>query len=111
MSRESNLLARLILGLAVGAIGGLLLAPNSGKETREFIKLKAKNFKEEIDKKLDALDSSSLDDLKESFRHVKDEASAEYQKIAQKVRDLEKEIEKKIKALRKQANKLNSETT
>lgn len=32
-----------ILGTVAGAIGGLLLAPRSGKETRELIKKKAKS--------------------------------------------------------------------
>lgn len=111
MAKESNLLAGLILGLAAGVVGGLLLAPTSGKETRELLKEKATNFKEEIDKKLDSLDKDSLNDLKEKFNHVKDEASEEYKNIAQKVRVLEKEIEDKIASLRKQASGLDSETT
>lgn len=111
MSNDSKLLAGLILGTIAGIATGLLIAPSSGKETRELIKEKAKGFKDEIDKKLDKLNKESLTELKEKFNHVKEEASEEYKKVADKVRILEKEIETKIARLKKQADNLNSDTT
>ena len=41
MSSDSKLLLGLILGAATGAVAGLLLAPASGKETRENLSDKA----------------------------------------------------------------------
>ena len=52
MSNDSKLLLGLIVGVAAGAVAGLLIAPSSGKETREKIKESAANFKDELDKKL-----------------------------------------------------------
>ncbi|MDT0553912.1 YtxH domain-containing protein [Urechidicola vernalis] len=111
MSKESNLLAGLIIGVAAGAVAGLMLAPSSGKETREALKNKTKGLKADLDAKLNALDENVVDDLKEKFSDVKEEASAEYKKVAAKVRKLEQEIEDKIKSLRQQADKLNTENS
>jgi gas vesicle protein len=41
MARSSSFLEGILVGAAIGFIGGVLLAPRSGKETRE----KIKNFK------------------------------------------------------------------
>lgn len=111
MSNDSKLLVGLILGAITGVAAGLLIAPTSGKETRELIKEKAKGFKDEIDKKLDTLNNESLTELKEKFSHVKEEASKEYKNIDKKVSVLKKEIETKIKSLRKQVADLDAETT
>ena len=109
MSKESNLLAGLIIGLAGGVVAGLLLAPNSGKETRNYLKQKSSDLKSDIDEKLASLDTDALSDLKEKFSAVKDEASKEYQNIAQNIRNLEKEIEEKVRNIKNQAKKLDNE--
>ena len=42
-----------VLGAALGAIGGLLFAPKSGKETRKDIAKKAGEAKDFVDEKTD----------------------------------------------------------
>jgi len=111
MSNDSKLLVGLILGAVTGVAAGLLIAPSSGKETRELIKEKVKGFKNEIDKKLDTLNEESITDLKEKFNHVKEEASEEYKNIEKKVSKLKKEIETKIANLKKQVSDLDFETS
>lgn len=54
-----NFLAGLGLGALVGAVAALLLAPKSGKETREDIKVAADDLKEKADKALQELSTSS----------------------------------------------------
>jgi len=44
--KKRNLLIGLISGLAAGAAGSLLLAPKSGKETRQDVKNKWNTWKE-----------------------------------------------------------------
>lgn len=44
MSNQSNTLLGLITGIAIGGLAGLLLAPKSGKETREDLSAKAKEL-------------------------------------------------------------------
>jgi len=113
MSKDSKLLLGLIVGVAAGAAAGLLIAPSSGKETREKIKEASTNFKEDLDKKLNELssklDKETIDDIKNQFGNLKGKAKEEYDIVAKKVKDLEHEIETKIKDLKKQAAKLNSE--
>lgn len=43
---ESNRLSYFFLGLGIGVAAGLLLAPQSGEETRELLKTKADEGKE-----------------------------------------------------------------
>ena len=110
MSDSSRLLEGIILGGIIGVAAGLLLAPESGKETRGKLKDKADDIKNSIDEKLENMDSELIDELKSKFEDIKEETSEEYKKVAEKVKSLEKEIEEKIAKLRKQANNLKNET-
>lgn len=113
MSNESNLLLGLVVGVAAGAVAGLLIAPTSGKETREKIKESAATFKEDLDSKLtklsSKLDEETITNIKNKVGDLKGKAKEEYNAIVEKVKNLEHEIETKIKDLKKQAAKLNSE--
>ena len=113
MSNDSKLLLGLIVGVAAGAVAGLLIAPTSGKETREKIKEASTNFKADLDNKLNELssklDEETIGDIKNKFGNLKGKAKEEYDAVAKKVKDLEQEIEAKIKDLKKQAANLNPE--
>lgn len=113
MSNDSKLLLGLIVGVAAGAVVGLLIAPTSGKETREKLKESVANFKDDLDKKLNKLssklDDETINDIKDQFGNLKGKAKEEYDVIAKKVKDLEQEIEAKINHLKKQAANINSE--
>jgi gas vesicle protein len=86
MSNKSNSLLAFISGLAAGALAGILLAPASGKETRDKIidevdelsekaKKNANEHYEKASKKLEELKDSSLkyveQRLKEAEKKVK----------------------------------------
>ena len=88
MSSDSKLLLGLILGAATGAVAGLLLAPASGKETRENLSEKAEELKGDLDKKFNELskkiqdlDKESLNDFKEKFSDVKSSVKEKYDKL------------------------------
>lgn len=53
MSTGKTLLG-VLLGFAAGAAVGVLLAPRSGKETREILRKKGEHFKDELDELLDS---------------------------------------------------------
>ena len=115
MSSDSKLLLGLILGAATGAVAGLLLAPASGKETRENLSDKAGEIKSDLDKKfnelskkLQDLDTESLNDFKEKFGDVKSTVKEKFDKVSQKVKDLEKELSEKIESIRKEAETMES---
>ena len=116
MSSDSKLLLGLIVGATAGAVAGLLLAPASGKETRETISEKANELKGDLDKKFNDLsqkikdlDGDSLAEFKEKFNEVKASVKERYDKVAEKVKDLETDLSAKIETLKKEGKKVGAE--
>jgi gas vesicle protein len=58
---ESNRLSYFFLGLGIGVAAGLLLAPQSGEETRELLKAKADESKEYLRRRTTELRSEATD--------------------------------------------------
>lgn len=115
MSNDSKLLVGLVLGAAAGVVAGMLLAPESGKDTREKIKNSTLDLKDDLEaklhdlsKKIKDLEYESFDEVKGKFNHVKQDVKAKYEAMANKMKDLEKELEAKLKSLKDQANNMNS---
>lgn len=48
MDKNQKVVLGFILGVAAGAVAGILLAPESGEETRRKISDKAKNYKDDL---------------------------------------------------------------
>lgn len=74
---KKNLLKGIIFGLAVGGIAGILLAPKSGKQTRQDLKRAYKMTSKEIAKKLNNLEDIS----KSKYDQIVDSVLNEYQKL------------------------------
>jgi gas vesicle protein len=115
MSSDSKLLLGLILGAATGAVAGLLLAPASGKETRENISEKASVLKGDLDKKFNELskkiqdlDGESINEFKEKFGEIKSSVKDRFDTLTAKVKDLEKELSEKMASLKKEAKPVES---
>ncbi|MEY3471139.1 MAG: hypothetical protein RLZZ223_489 [Candidatus Parcubacteria bacterium] len=76
MSKKS-LLKGILLGLAVGGVAGVLLAPKSGKQTRQDLKKAYKSTSIDIAKKI-----NSIEDLtKSKYDQIVDSVLTEYQKL------------------------------
>jgi gas vesicle protein len=76
MSKKS-LLKGILLGLAVGGVAGVLLAPKSGKQTRQDLKKAYKSTSRDIAKKI-----NSIEDLtKSKYDQIVDSVLTEYQKL------------------------------
>lgn len=58
---ESNRLSYFFLGLGIGVAAGLLLAPQSGEETRELLKCKADESKEYLRRRATELRHETTD--------------------------------------------------
>jgi gas vesicle protein len=67
MSNKTTTVVALLAGLAAGAALGLLLAPQSGKETRDKLKRKAREAKDRAEE--------LMKEGREKFSKVKDQAS------------------------------------
>lgn len=83
-----------IIAAAAGFAAGILLAPKSGKETREDIRAKALETKGQIDEKAD----EALDVLKEGAARAEAEA-----------RDMAKSVKKSASTVAAEANFLGHE--
>lgn len=76
MSKKS-LLKGILLGLAVGGVAGVLLAPKSGKQIRQDLKKAYKSTSRDIAKKI-----NSIEDLtKSKYDQIVDSVLTEYQKL------------------------------
>ena len=83
MSTTSKFLAGFLIGGAVGAIAGILLAPKSGAETREILK------------------NSTVDALKKADETVK-EIQAKADDVVSDLQKKGEEIKEKLQALMNQ---------
>jgi gas vesicle protein len=105
MSKEfSSFMSGLTVGALAGVAAGVLLAPKSGKETREDIKKLAVDLsdkatdmyleaKDRLDRKLDAIKALGKKIDEEKYLALVDEVVAEFKK-----EDLDKDAAKKLGA-------------
>ncbi len=70
-----------LLGAVVGALGGLLLAPQSGKSTREAISMLAK----ELSKKIKTETKETKERVLDVFGKATDEATQKYNEVKNSV--------------------------
>jgi gas vesicle protein len=87
-----------LLGAVAGAIGGLLFAPQSGKETREDIA----ELANKITKQVKTGVTDTKDKVKEVFGNASEEAMDKYKEIRGKIVD-------KVAALKTVGNEINKE--
>lgn len=76
MAKSGKFLATLF-GIAAGAIGGLLLAPKSGKETREDLKKLVLKLTKEVEGTV----KSTKEKVEEVFGEATDQAMEKYKEI------------------------------
>ena len=84
-----------IIGAAIGALAGILLAPKSGKETQADIKRKVKGTYEDIQRRLEAMSdevSGRVDTLKEAAKELKGEAKEESQELIRRAEVLKQDL-------------------
>jgi gas vesicle protein len=77
MNTSGKILTAAAVGLAAGAVAGLLLAPRSGKETRELMKKKG----------VDAADK-----VKETFEKGRQQVTDLKEKAEEKMRDVNRKV-------------------
>ena len=81
--KTSKLLIGILAGVAAGAALGVLLAPDSGKNTRKGITKKGEDLLAELDNRYE----SFVGMLTESFTKAKDEATGLGRKVESKAQD------------------------
>lgn len=98
--------SKFLTGLVLGAIGGVLFAPASGKETRDEIADATMSFRNDFQKKMDKIrkdykesNDLSFDDLKKVFMNPEVE---EKEEVMERITELETSVEQKYKDLEKE---------
>lgn len=94
MSKGSKFAVGAILGAATGIVAGVLTAPKSGKETRDDIKRKAVELKDQ------AFDTA--DDVRAN-------AEAKARELEAAARDIRETAEKKARELQEEVKRANRE--
>ena len=72
MSKTGKILAAVVLGIAAGAVLGVLFAPDKGIETRRKVKEKGKKLADDLTDRLKE-SKEKLNDLKQSVKDKVDE--------------------------------------
>lgn len=110
MSNESNFLTGIVVGAIVGAAAGILLAPDSGEETRKKIAEKTSDLKEgleskfqDVSEKIKNLENEALSEFKNKFYDVKGKIKDKYAHLSDKVDEVENDLLSKYKDLESQA--------
>ncbi len=82
MKNSGKILTALAAGVAVGALLGVLFAPDKGAETRKKINDQGKKLADDLKEKLNK-GKDEFNDLKESFGNTVKEKVQEYTKQGQ----------------------------
>jgi gas vesicle protein len=93
--KKTTFLKGTIIGAAIGALAGILLAPKSGKETQADIKRKVKGTYDDIQRKLESMSdevSGRVDSLKEAAKELKGEAKEESQELIRRAEVLKQDL-------------------
>ena len=80
--RDGNSIVWFVVGLAIGAVSGLLYAPRSGEETREALRSKAEEGRDYVKQRArDARERASdwADKGREAFSQQKDQFKSAYE--------------------------------
>lgn len=70
MNTAKNLTIGALVGVAAGAVTGVLLAPKSGKETREDLKNKSAEINNNIKTKASEIKSSTVSNISEAKSRI-----------------------------------------
>ncbi len=97
-NNKSNFFLAGILGAAAGIIGGLLMAPQSGKETRKAISLLAS----ELSKKIQTTVDETEDRVKDVYGKMSNEAMDKYNQV-------KNTVVSKVASLKTTGNEINKE--
>lgn len=93
--KKTTFLKGTIIGAAVGALAGILLAPKSGKETQDDIKRKVKGTYDDIQRRLEKMSDEvggRVDTLKEAAKDLKGEAKEESQELIRRAEVLKQDL-------------------
>lgn len=102
MNKSNNFFRGTLLGLAVGLIGGVLLAPKSGRETQADIKRRAKGIIGDASQRADQLQNQlgdRVERLKAAAKDLGEEAREESQGLIARAELMKQDLRTSTKSL------------
>lgn len=93
--KKASFVKGTIFGALVGMVAGVLLAPKSGKETREDLKRKAQSTYQDVNDQLRKLSdevSGRVDTLKAAAKDLQGEAKEESQELIRRAEVLKQDL-------------------
>jgi gas vesicle protein len=90
--KSGKVVLGLLAGVAVGAVLGILFAPDKGTETRNKISKKSSDTVDEVKDKFDEL----LSGLTEKLKTAQAEATALYEKGRNNVNEIKKDVKAQL---------------
>ena len=109
MSKTGNTLVAILAGAAVGAVAGILMAPEKGEETRKRIGKGFKTSTDELNKKFDDLKSQVKSALNNNKRNFEATINELVDNAEDKSDDVIAALENKLKDLKKKASETATE--
>ena len=109
MANSGNTLLALLTGAAIGAVVGLLYAPESGDETRKKISKETKKAQEEFNKKYKETSSNLTSKAKKARKDFESRLEETLNSASDKADEIMAAMESKLEDLRKQNAKLKKD--
>lgn len=113
MAKKRSVFKGTLLGVLVGAVGGLLLAPKSGKETQEDIKRRVRATSGDVKGRLDKMSNDvtgRVDTLKEAAKDLRGEAKEESQELIKRAEVLKQDLKVSASNLSKRSGSAKDST-
>ncbi len=109
MANSGSKLLALITGAAIGAVAGLLYAPDTGENTREKLSKEAKKAQKDFNKKYQETSSNLTTKAKQARKDFEQRLEETLSSASYKAEEIIQAMESKLEDLRKQNAKLQKE--
>lgn len=110
MGRTGGTLVAILAGAAVGAVAGILLAPEEGAKTRKRLGKGIKSGGDEIAHKFDDLKNQVKTLMNSKKEDLESTINTYVEKAGEKTESVIEVLEKKLAELKKEAQELKSQT-
>ena len=110
MAKSGNTLLALVTGAAIGAVAGLLYAPESGEKTRKKLRSKAESARDEFESYARTTYDELADRAGIAKKSLEEKLESTINSASHKADDIIVTLERKLEQLREQNAKLQKES-
>ena len=111
MSQNNNTLIGILAGSAIGALIGVLFAPEKGSVTRENLRAEALNAKESMEERMAELESKVKDTVTNEKASLDEKMDSLLSDASYKAEDLISALEEKLQTLKEKNRKFQKSSS